>query len=443
MISRRMVLVAALCAPVAARGEAPRPPARPSVRLAPGVTGYAALDGDSGAIVDAARADVPMTPASTLKAVTALFALDRLGAGRRFRTRIIRSGDMLILAGGGDPHLDTDRLDDLAAATVAAGGPAPLRFGVWGGALPFRPAIAAGNADGLAYDPAVSGMMLNFNRVHLGWQAGGAALSLEARGERLSPRAFTVTAALREGGPALTSMSQQDLPERWAISRQATRRAGSRWLPVRHPEAYAGDIFQTLCRARGLALPKPEVLDDLPNGEEIAGLDSAPLDQILQAMLKHSTNLTAEAVGLHASGAASQEASAAAMTAWLRAQGIAGPLELVDHSGLGDASRITPLALARILALPGVRQRLSALLPSHTIDGGGTVQAKTGTLNFVSNLAGYAHHAGTSRVFAIMCADPDRRQGTEGVEQPPGVSTWTAQAKAAQQAVITSFLQSA
>ncbi|MDN3711136.1 D-alanyl-D-alanine carboxypeptidase [Paracoccus cavernae] len=98
-------------------------------------------------------------------------------------------------------------------------------------------------------------------------------------------------------------------------------KAGSRWLPVRRPELYAGDTFQTLCRAQGLVLPSPEVIADLPAGEEIARRPSRPLRVILRDMMEYSNNLTAEIVGLAASGKPDLVQSGAAMTAWLRGQG--------------------------------------------------------------------------------------------------------------------------
>ena len=68
------------------------------------------------------------------------------------------------------------------------------------------------------------------------------------------------------------------------------------------------------------------------------------------------------------------------------------------------------------------------------------VAAKTGTLNFVSNLAGYVTGtSGTEGVFTIFCADAVRRRATIGEELPAGVSTWTRQAKALQADLLNSF----
>ena len=372
---------------------------------------------------------------------------DSLGADHRFRTRILRAGDMLVLAGGGDPVLSTDDLDRLAEALVATGAKAPSRFAVWGGALPRIEELEPEQAVWLAYNPAISGMILNFNRVHLGWRqsAGDYQLSLEARAERHSPRAYSITAApgaQRE----LFTYSVDQKREHWVVSRAAMGRAGSRWLPVRQPERYAGDVFQTLCRARGLVLPAPEVIDSLPaGGEELAGIDSPTLREILLGMMRYSTNLTAEVVGLQASGADSMAASGIAMQDWLRGLGVTGTFRFAAHSGLSADSQIAAQAMARLMAGYGATAGLRELMKDDPLaeDLGrdpaalARIEAKTGTLNFVSNLAGYASgREGRQIGFAVLCGDLSRRAASEGKELPAGVSTWTKRAKTLQRQLV-------
>jgi len=479
-ISRRAVLAAGLVpliaaglggpalaealAPVARRPR-PRPALGPEAlltraRLGAARLGALAVDLGTGAQVLAHDPQLALPPASTLKTVTALYALDRLGEGHRFATRILRAGDTLILAGGGDPELDSDALATLAADTARAVGDwRPARFAVWEGALPRLAEIAPGQAAQLAYNPAVSGIILNFNRVHLGWRCESACtLSLTARAARAAPRAYGITAATRPGGGAWRVAAEDGTPaERWEVPRAALGASGSRWLPVRRPGLYAGDVFQTLARAAGLPLPAPEMLDALPgDAAEIARRDSRPLAAILRGMLEFSTNLTAEVVGLAASGAPDLRVSAQAMGDWARralpgAPADAGGVVFEDHSGLGAGSRISPAALVALLARPDSAARLRPLLNRDPLaealgrEGGGDgapgrplVEAKTGTLNFVSNLAGYARGPdGAERAFAVMVADLPRRAATEGQELPEGVLGWTARAKRLQRDVVT------
>lgn len=445
-----------------------------AARLGRAELGFFAVDLASGAVRVSHQPDLPLPPASTLKTVTALYALDRLGGAHRFQTRVIRAGDALVLAGGGDPVLDSDALAGLAAATMRAVGDwRPARFLVWGGALPRMAEVAPGQAAHLAYNPAVSGMMLNFNRVHLGWRcADNCAFNLEARAARSSPRAYTVSAAARPGGGAFVHSLTGGV-EQWQVPRAGLGKAGSRWLPVRQPELYAGDVFQTLCRAEGLVLPAPEITDLRPEGAVIARHDSPPLTEVLRGMLDHSTNLTAEAVGLAASGAGDLAGSAAAMARWVaglagrggaQAGGVSGAdwdaasgLRFVDHSGLSGDNRVTARALAGLLARPEARQALRGLLKTDPLrdvlgkdargdgrNGAAVVAAKTGTLNFVSCLAGYAGTPEGAEVsFAILSADLGKREETAGQELPAGVLAWVKRSKEMQRDLVEGAVRGA
>ena len=427
-----------------------RPVPRPETLIAranlQGQVGFALAD-MSGRVIEADLQAAAAPPASTLKVITAIYALERLGPSRRFRTRIIRSADMLILAGGGDPLLDTDGLAQLARDLVASGQTTPARFAVWGGALPAIAELAPEQDDHLAYNPSISGMILNFNRVHLDWRRAGHdwQMSLQARAARRSPRAYTVTATAAAQTALFTHRLEERL-EHWTVSRAALGNGGSRWLPVRRPELYAGDVFQTLCRAEGLVLPAPDVIDHLPAGQEVAHLNSPPLRDILRGMLDHSTNLTAEVVGLHASGAANPAQSGAAMQGWLDERGQGQGFALADHSGLSAASRVTPAGLARLMALapPDLAELLNRDPLSGDLPAGAAAQpylrAKTGTLNFVSNLAGYIEVPGGRRLaFALICTDPPRRTASTGQELPAGVRGWTRQAKTLQHDITAAW----
>lgn len=466
MFSRRAMLAAALsglAAPGLARvpGQPPLPRPRRDgagiiarAKLA-GRVSFALCDPVTGQMPELQDAEAPVTPASTMKLLTALYGLERLGPDFRFRTRLLRDGEWLILAGGGDPLLSSDGLAQLASDLAALSLPAPKRFAVWAGALPQLPQIAPEQAGHVAYNPSVSGLILNFNRVHLGWQrvGGDYHMRLEARAQRHSPPAFTITAQPGDQSRPFSYLAEPGR-ESWTVSGAAMGKSGSRWLPVRQPALYAGDVFQTLCREKGVILPAPEVIETLPvTARELASRASPPLHDILRGMLRHSTNLTAEVVGLRASGAADLHQSGQAMRDWLAGlPGLEGGLEhfvLADHSGLSAESRVTAGAMARILAGPALATDLPALLRRSTLgdrdddrDDGPRAQiaAKSGTLNFVSNLAGYLDRQGQPPLcFATMCADPPRHKASTGAEQPAGARGWTGRARRLQRDLLLSW----
>lgn len=398
-----------------------------------------------GTVLAARGADEGCPPASTLKIVTALFALDKLGPEHRFATRVLRSGDTLVLAGGGDPVLDSDKLADLARRLAMLHPEGIGRFVVWGGALPRLAEIAPGQAEHLAYNPSISGVMLNFNRVEMSWKCQpDCRLEVLAAGGENKPKAWTVSAGLGEGQIRHESTSSG---EHWSVPRRMLGAAGRRWLPVRRPELYAGDVFQTLCRAHGLVLPNPEVVDDLPHGQELVRVESAALSDILSGMLEYSTNLTAEAVGLAASGAPDLSRSSARMQKWAEDHGAEGVI-FADHSGLSADSRITPRAMVSLLEGVGQRFDLAGILKKGAVWpktatgwGEGVIAAKTGTLNFVSNFAGYLSVGVKPASFAIFCMDEDRHVATSGRDLPAGVIGWTEDAKKLQQRLLDHWAQ--
>lgn len=435
----------------------PRPPAggaaaaveaifaRSGLRAA---TGFALVDLDSGALLESAAPDTPRPPASVQKLVTALYAHQALGPDYRFATRLLASGPLvdgrlagdLVLAGGGDPVLDTDRLGALAAA-LRAGGVAAVegRFLVAEGALPVAPAIDGAQPADAAYDPGVAGINLDFNRVFASWKPGGAALGFRAPGARGAVEVTGIRGAATDA--ALPSRRVTEAGEVWALPRAGMRRAGSLWLPVAGAGRYAGEVFRGLAGQRGVVLPQPEVVAAGPAGGVLAVTLSPPLATVLRDMLRFSTNLTAEVVGLRASQSrgeapADLAQSAAAMTAWAGSLGLA-PAHLVNHSGLSGAARVSPAALVRFLRAADATP-LPDLLPvrplvdddGDPVPGGVTVRAKTGTLDFVSGLAGYI--LGKRRLaFAILVADLDRRASLGPGERasPPGGAAWTARAR--------------
>ncbi|TNF17752.1 MAG: D-alanyl-D-alanine carboxypeptidase/D-alanyl-D-alanine-endopeptidase [Rhodobacteraceae bacterium] len=482
--SRRMFLGSALGFVASqALGEAPsrslRPVARPGSAKPvfksaeelvarsglSGEVGYAVMDVRSGQMREAGQADLGLPPASVLKAVTALYALDALGLEHRFTTSVQATGSVtdgvlegdLILAGGGDPTLDTDRLADLAAALKAKG----IRevtgdFLVWGGFLPFSEGIDADQPEHVGYNPAVSGLNLNYNRVHFQWTLQGSAyqVSMDARSEKYRPDVRFARMAVERRSTPIYTYADREGRDDWTVARAALGKGGARWLPVRKPEIYAGEVFQTFARSQGIVLKAPRVLATAPGGTVLAQVVSPPLPEILRDMLKYSTNLTAEVVGQAATrvrkgSVESLEASAAEMSAWAReTYGLGEAVHFVDHSGLGDRSRMT--ASDMVLALTAAREAgpLRSLLKSipmlddsrraiknHPVK----VDAKTGTLNFVSALAGYVTATdGAEMAFAIFTADVARRDALtrDQRERPEGGREWITRSKRLQQKLL-------
>lgn len=424
---------------------------------------YAVVDTGTGAVLESRNGATGVPPASVAKTVTALYALDALGAEHRFHTSVVVTGGVrngivqgdLVLAGGGDPTLDSNHLFELASNVKAAGiREVRGRFLIWDGALPREDRIDAGQPDHVGYNPAISGLALNYNRVHFGWQRGtnGYSVTMDARTDKYRPEVSVAHMQVVSRSAPVYTYRATPARDEWTVARGALGNAGARWLPVRLPGLYAGDVFRTMARSHGLVLKAPERIDRLPEGETAARVHSAPLHAILRDMLEYSNNLIAEMVGLAATarrkgGVSSLRESAAEMNLWAGAALGMAETRLVDHSGLGEASRMRAdemaLALAKVHAR-GFRNKLKEI-PMR--DGAGraapsgriAVHAKTGTLNYVSGLAGYLTAPdGTELAFAVFAADIERRSqiARANRERPEGARSWNARAKRLQQALI-------
>ncbi|WP_424975276.1 D-alanyl-D-alanine carboxypeptidase/D-alanyl-D-alanine endopeptidase [Dinoroseobacter sp. S124A] len=431
-----------------------------------GETSLTVIDMETGQPLEGYASATALPPASVAKAATALYALRVLGPSHRFATRVMADGVIsggrldgdLYLMGGGDPVLDTAALGGLVAQLRAAGlteVTGALR--VVDSALPAIRTIDPGQPDHLGYSPAISGLNLNFNRVYFEWRRLGSdyAVTMDARAGDLRPQVRVSSMSVQPRDVPIYTYEQRGAEDHWTVARGALGVEGGRWLPVRNPAGYAADVFQTLAGAQGLRLTLGSSSRTLPDGaQRLAEHLSPPLTEIARGMLKYSTNLTAECLGLATSrslGARpdSLAASGAQMSAWHRAQlPISSELGFVDHSGLGEQSRISSADMALLLATHGSAPALASLLkPYLTRDAKGTphglqpaqVVAKTGTLNFVSGLSGYiTPPSGRPLAFAIFSADLARRARLTRAERerPDGGRAWARRARKLQNDLV-------
>lgn len=432
----------------------------------PGKVSVAAADMTTRAPVATYAPLRRLPPASVAKIVTAAYALETLGPDHRFATRILARGNVvggtlhgdLALVGGGDPTLDSDALGDLAAALGASGITAVAgRFLVDARALPAVDRIDRSQPDHLAYNPAVAGLNLNFNRVFLEWQRAGheVELTLDARARRFRPQVHGLRVRASSRNEPIFAYEQGDGFEAWSVADGALGRKGGRWLPVRRPVRYAAEVFRTLASHEGIALPEPIEAPADGTWHEVCRHDSRALLEIVRGMLKFSTNLTAEVIGLAATQARGHQprdlaSSAHVMATWAKTAMGARRLSLVDHSGLGPDSRVNAQDLLSALLSPVGRKWLPGTLKDMHIalahgDSRTRVLAKTGTLNFVSNLAGYVTQGdgreGTA--FVILSADLPRRARIPRAqrERPPGQRRWLSRAHGLQRELVDCLAQ--
>ena len=142
-------------------------------------------------------------------------------------------------------------------------------------------------------------------------------------------------------------------------------------------------------------------------------------------------------------------ASGSRMAGWATEKFGAKGLKFRDHSGLGYGSAISPSGMVSILqANSGIDVLMKdfnlSLDKSRPAPDGVEVRAKTGTLNFVSTLAGFlTTRRGRKLCFAIFSADTERRDAIppEERERPRGAKGWSARSRQLQKELLRSWAE--
>jgi D-alanyl-D-alanine carboxypeptidase/D-alanyl-D-alanine-endopeptidase (penicillin-binding protein 4) len=443
--------------------------------------GYLLFRLSDGRAVEAHRPDEPRIPASTTKVVTTVAALQVLGADHRFTTTMLSTGEIresvlsgdLYLRGGGDPTLSTDDLRDLVIALRQTGVKRITgSFFYDDSLLPTTREIEAKQPIAVSYNPGLSALSVNYNRIFLRW-----------RRNQKSPTFTTSIFSPADGGPIpVQSITTGMLPggfdkritflpdgagaatDRWLLSPTLPPR-GTIDLPVRNnPGRITALLFRTLCQQRGITLPLPQRGNVPTHARLLHTHSSAPLSEIITKVLRYSNNLAAELVGqattsqLHNRPSSIHE-SAAALTQWYRhtlSQIDWEGFQAMNHSGLSSATRHTPRQLAEILRHAWRTPLGGARFPDLLSPPRGgkddepiqeLVKAKSGTMSYADGLVGYLTTArGQQLGFVILITDFDRRTALDATfdvrisDSSPAAQAWTSLAKTFEKASIARWI---
>lgn len=397
--------------------------------LATAQVGVAVVDLASGETLYRRNEELPLNPASNVKLVTTAAALGLLGPAHRYSTRLYHERDGLegstvngdvYLRGGGDPALVTEDLWSLAmdlrargihkitggivvdasrfdhdelppgfdqkdelAAYRAPSGAASVNFNTF--ELRVRPGLAADAAAFAAISPPVPGLVLVNEAKTIAGQSDRLHVDVDVE------KKFTKVTLRGSIGVEAGAQSYR--------------------YPVSDPSRYAGEVFAFVLKQNGIRLgrSKPKT-GAVPNDAALLGVHhSEPLSVLIRSVNKHSNNFMAEQIlkGLGAAGApATFAGSLARVREFLGEIGVpATGLRLGNGSGLYDTNRISAGQFTTMLAAVHHDYRVSAdyvaSLAIMGVDGTtrtrlensdarGFVRAKTGTLDGVYCLSGYA-----------------------------------------------------
>ncbi len=342
------------------------------------------VDGKGNDVV-AQNADEPFVPASVTKIVTAWLALEVLGADYRFETRFyLDDKRVLYVRGGGDPFLVSEELALLATDLVAAVGKKPITGMVLDASYyPSNLRIPGIEDTGEAYNALNSALAVNFNTVYA--VRSGNKVSSAEKQTPITPLAIAQFRARGPNGSGRISLSQDP-----AVSLQ-----------------YAGELIAAFIARAGGSVKGNISTGTVPEGLKPVYVhrQSRTLSKILAEMLRASNNYIANQVfleigGHRLGGPVSLEKSLKVANEMLAAHGLATAIHLEEGSGISRDNRFTARGLAKVLGLFAPH---AGLLHGH--DGG---MNKTGTMDGIRTLAGYAYTSSHGRVrFVISLTSND------------------------------------
>lgn len=387
------------------------------------------------------RASAQMNPASVMKLVTSVAALDLLGPAYMWQTQVlidpaskdgqIKDGVLngnLVIKGGGDPKLVVERLWMLLQR-VRSMGITQINGDIVLDHYAFDlPPVSPASFDGeplRPYNASPEALLINFKSVVMTFtplaaygSANGSAQGTAA--VQYDPPLYSVSM------PATVPLSSTDCtdfrgslkadfsdPKRIRFLGSYPKSCGERIWPIAYidPASYAGHAIRGLWEGMGGKIVGAVRTGQVPLGVKLLfNFQSQSLGEVMRDMNKFSNNVMAQHLFLSlslntvAGKPASFAASRAVLANWWQSRfgAFEGAfLPIVDNgSGLSREERLTALSLARLLqsayAAPFMPELLASL-PQSGIDGtmrrskaiGGIARLKTGSLNNVVARAGY------------------------------------------------------
>jgi serine-type D-Ala-D-Ala carboxypeptidase/endopeptidase (penicillin-binding protein 4) len=339
----------------------------------------------NGRILHSHNAGKPMIPASTLKLLTALLALDTFGPQFCFKTELYLSaaGD-IILKGFGDPYLVSEAVATIADK-LALQLPAIKDIIIDRSYYADTIGIPGTGSSSNPYNAGVEALSVNFNTVFFEQSAAGHYQSAEPQTPLLPFAVQRIRASgLNRGRIILNSAN------------------GEIWQ-------YTGHLFQHFFQNAGIRVEGAIRLGQVdPNQDRLVmrHLSPLPMTTIISGLMDYSNNYIANQL-LLAVGAAVYGPPATLEKGLLAARTFAEEkLGLIDFqiqegSGLSRGNRFTADQLLRIL---------NAFEPHYTLlKNEGSEYFKTGTLTGVRTRVGFIENNQKQRYrYVVLINTPDQ-----------------------------------
>jgi D-alanyl-D-alanine carboxypeptidase/D-alanyl-D-alanine-endopeptidase (penicillin-binding protein 4) len=408
---------------------------------------------DDGSVVFQKNPDQPETIASVTKMFSSAAALHYLGSDYKFKTTLWRKGEIhdgtligsLLVVGGGDPNISGRFHEDDSFAIFDSWVQGLAKLGVVRiqGDLVLNASAFDGmyrhpewppDRDSRWYQAPISALSYNDNVVIVSVGRGaipGAPASVAINPDTDVVQALARARTVGKAGKIRVAVSRPSGSELVTVSGTVPSRY-FRWsvpLAIDDPPKFFGAALKSRLRAAGIDLVGNVVEQPTrPDGQWIlVASTESELLPTLAISNKRSQSFYAEqifkTVAYERTGRGTWDAAVQLGREFLAGIGLdPNRYELHDGSGLSAYNRVSAGALVDFLktmnAQPHGAEWRATLAVSGEADGSlrhrllddssrGEIQAKTGTLNGVSTLAGYAKAAsGKTYAFAILLNGP-------------------------------------
>jgi len=326
------------------------------------------LADDQGKILYAQNKDTPFPPASTLKILTSLAAVDYFGMDHRFKTLYAydRESKNLYIKGFGDPLFISEVIQELCGQILAKTKARTIHNIILDHSF-FHPDIyIPGTGDSLnPYDATSGALCANFNTLSFKWSPlYKGYVSAEPQTPLLPDFIEDINASGQKQGRILLAPKQRNDYPGLLIKFFLTKRG----VPVE------GSIGQ----GKGNF--------DVADGQTFTYESPFTLKQLLQKLLKYSNNFMANqlilTMGADKEGSpATLEKGVGVLETFARKKLGLADLIIAEGSGISRANKISPDHMLRILM---------AFMPFHDLlTLKGNEYYKTGTLSDVRCRAGF------------------------------------------------------